>query len=56
MESPLLLQKIQERFPNQLPKTEVSTYELGTLVGQQEVIEFIKSLLLVYDDEELINK
>lgn len=34
-----LIRKLQDDFPNQLPKTEVSPFELGKRVGQQEVIE-----------------
>ena len=34
-----LIRKLQEDFPNQLPKNEVSAFELGKRVGHQEVIE-----------------
>lgn len=37
--SDLLIKKLKDDFPNQLPKTEVTPFELGRLVGQQEVIE-----------------
>lgn len=34
-----LIRKLQEDFPNQLPKTEISSFELGKRVGNQEVID-----------------
>lgn len=37
--SDLLIKKLQDDFPNKLPKHEITPYELGRLVGQQEVIE-----------------
>lgn len=37
--SDLLIRKLQDDFPNKLPKCEITPYELGRLVGQQEVIE-----------------
>ncbi len=35
----LLIRKLKEDFPNQLPQKEISNYELGYLIGQQSVIE-----------------
>ena len=36
-----LLQYLLKAFPNILPDSEVSPYELGVLVGQQEVVSKI---------------
>lgn len=37
--------KLVERFPNRLPTKEISSYELGVLVGQQEVLKQFFALL-----------
>lgn len=34
-----LIMKLKDDFPNQLPKKEITPFELGKLVGQQEVID-----------------
>lgn len=34
-----LIYKLKQDFPNELPKQEISSFELGKLVGQQQVIE-----------------
>lgn len=34
-----LIRKLKDDFPNKLPKVEVSAFELGRLVGQQQVID-----------------
>ncbi len=34
----LLIKKLKEDFPNQLPQKEISSYELGYLIGQQSII------------------
>ncbi len=36
-----LLQYLLKAFPNKLPDHEVTPYELGVLVGQQEVVSKI---------------
>lgn len=46
------MQKLEERFPNRLPKKEISSYELGSLVGQQDVIDYLKTLLKLYEEED----
>lgn len=40
-----LIEKLIERYPNRLPTTDISSYELGKLVGQQDVIKHLVSLL-----------
>ena len=51
------MQKILERYPNQLPKKEINSYDLGVLVGQQEVVDFILSLTkLDVEEKELKEK
>lgn len=37
-----LIRKLQMDFPNELPKVEITSFELGKKVGQQEVIEKLK--------------
>ena len=34
-----LIYKLKQDFPNELPKNEVTPFELGRLIGQQQVIE-----------------
>lgn len=34
-----LIMKLKDDFPNQLPKKEITPFELGKLIGQQEVID-----------------
>lgn len=36
-----VLDKLQERFINKLPTTDITNFELGKLVGHQEVVEYI---------------
>jgi hypothetical protein len=40
-----VLDKLEERFINKLPTTDVTSFELGKLVGNQEVVEFIFSII-----------
>ena len=40
-----ILQLVETRFPNELPPGEISSYELGVLIGQQYVVQYIKQLL-----------
>ena len=40
-----LINKLQERFNNQLPTKEVNSFELGKLIGNQEVIHYILTVL-----------
>lgn len=39
-----IIDRLELRFPNELPSKEVNSYTLGYLIGQQSVIEFIKAL------------
>ena len=40
-----LLNDVITRYPNRLPTKEVSSYDLGLLVGQQEIIRYIASYI-----------
>lgn len=37
-----IIDRLELRYPNVLPKKMVNDYELGVLIGQQQVIQFIK--------------
>lgn len=50
-----LINKLQERFNNQLPTKEVNSFELGKLIGNQEVIHYILTVL-EQDNYKKINK
>jgi len=41
---------LEIKFPNHLPIKKVSEYELGILVGQQQVIEDLKVKLKIEED------
>lgn len=40
-----ILEKIEERFINKLPTKEVTSFELGKMVGNQEVVAYILSII-----------
>lgn len=40
-----LINKLQERFNNQLPTKEVNSFELGKLIGNQEVISYLLTII-----------
>jgi len=44
-----LLTKLEERYPNKFPLQELSMFELGRGVGQQDVIYYIKELFQIKD-------
>lgn len=50
-----LINKLQERFNNQLPTKEVNSFELGKLIGNQEVIHYIITVV-EQDNYKKINK
>lgn len=37
-----LIECLYRDFPNTLPRRELSTFELGRLIGQQDIIEKLK--------------
>lgn len=45
MENNEIVQFLDKKFPDQLPIKEISSYELGVLVGQQQVIKDLKAKL-----------
>jgi hypothetical protein len=45
METAYLMKKLEEAFPNKLPRGQISEYTLGELVGEQNIIYYLKSLL-----------
>ena len=50
-----LINKLQERFNNQLPTKEVNSFELGKLIGNQEVVHYILTVV-EQDNYKKINK
>ena len=50
-----LINKLQERFNNQLPTKEVNSFELGKLIGNQEVVSYILTVI-EQDNYKKINK
>ena len=50
-----LINKLQERFNNQLPTKEVNSFELGKLIGNQEVIHYILTVV-EQDNYKKVNK
>ena len=50
-----LINKLQERFNNQLPTKEINSFELGKLIGNQEVIHYILTVV-EQDNYKKINK
>lgn len=53
MENSYLLEKLKLRYPNVLPTEFIDSYEYGKLLGQQEVILYIYTLL---DDKQVIKE
>lgn len=41
-----LLEMLKVKYPDKLPSKELTNYELGKLIGQQEVIKYLYSVLL----------
>lgn len=39
-----IINRVEEKYNNKLPSKEVSSFELGKLIGQQEVVNFLKAL------------
>lgn len=52
MDNMYILDKVEKAFPDKLPLGKVSEYELGTLIGQQDVVRFIKRLLRAEQEKE----
>lgn len=46
-----LLDNLVKRYPNRLPTKEVTSYELGTLVGNQEIIKYIANYIEARDKQ-----
>jgi len=51
MENSYLLEKLKLRYPNQLPTESIDSFEYGKLLGQQEVILYIYTILDSNDRE-----
>ena len=43
-------------YPNKLPLTQISNEELGRLIGQQDVIQYILTLFYLNEDEDIKDK
>lgn len=50
-----LIKALEKDFPNTLPKTFIDKYELGVLIGQQQVIEKLKIEKKFNEELNLIN-
>ncbi len=53
MEATQILKWLDEVAPDRLPLVEVDRFELGMLVGQQVLINKLKTKLKVEDDKEM---
>ena len=40
-----IIDTVEERFPNRLPKTNTTTDHIHILIGQQQVVAFLKELM-----------
>lgn len=40
-----IIDTVEERFPNRLPKTNTTTDQIHMLIGQQQVIAFLRELM-----------
>ncbi len=49
-----ILDLVEKAFTNKLPLDKVSEYELGELVGQQQVVNFIREKLKITLEEQEI--
>jgi hypothetical protein len=56
METAQLMKLIEEAFPNRLPLNHTTEYALGELIGQQQVVNYIKSRLNFEGDKNVIDK
>ena len=57
IDSVYIMQFLLDSFPDILPPNQVSEFELGRLIGQQDVIKSLKAKLKSeLSDEELITK
>ena len=56
MEAYQIVKFLEEAFPNRLPLVEVEQFELGTLVGEQKVIEKLKQKLQLLKHKDTKDK
>ena len=56
MNDEYMLKWLREAFPNRLPVKEPSMFELGILVGQQQVVEQLKIKLKLEENRDVIDK
>ncbi len=47
-----ILKLVEDAFPNKLPLSQVSEHEMGELIGQQQVVNFIREKLKVTSEKE----
>ena len=47
-----ILKLVEDAFINKLPLGQVSEYEMGELIGQQQVVNFIREKLKVTTEKE----
>ena len=50
-----LIECLEIDFPDVLPRREISAFELGKRVGQQEVIDKLRNEK-IYNEKEIINE
>lgn len=51
-----IMKYLEEAFPNKLPLVEHSPFEMGVLIGQQELINKLKIKLDIIKDKEMEDK
>lgn len=44
-----LLKFLEETYPDTLPRSQISDFDLGVLIGQRDVVEHLRS---IYEQEE----
>lgn len=44
-----LIQFLEETYPDNLPRTELSPFELGVLIGRRDVVDYLKA---IFEQEE----
>ena len=54
--SVFIMDYLNEAFPNKLPLGQVTEFELGELLGQQEVINKLKHKLNIIQEKEMEEK
>ena len=56
MTAEYILNWMNSAYPNKLPRDNVSPFELGVLIGQQQLIEQLKIKLKIEENKDVIIK